>query len=94
MLTRPKIAFAAAILLSAGSSAFAAPRHQVNHQRAAVERQVQAGAYGTYSSAATSGWGDVDSAWYAAAGEVNQSGYDFGGYVSGPRYYGGPKSSY
>jgi hypothetical protein len=91
MLTRPKIAFAAAILLSAGSSAFAAPRHQVNHQRAAVERQVQAGAYG---SAATSGWEDVVGAGYAAAGEVNQSGYGFGGDVSGQRYHGGPKSSY
>jgi uncharacterized protein with FMN-binding domain len=80
MLTSTKIAFAAAIVLSAGSSAFAAPWHHVHHQRAAVEHQAAASAYG-------------DAA-YAAVGEVNQSGYGFGGDVSEPRYHGGPKSSY
>jgi hypothetical protein len=31
---------------------------------------------------------------YGVAGEINRSGYGFGGGVNEPRYHGGPKSPY
>jgi hypothetical protein len=51
MLTKSKIALALTLVLGTASAALAAPKHPVDHQRTAVERQVPANAYQSYGSA-------------------------------------------